>query len=72
MRFPLLSAMIFNNLDVQSFIRSKEASRGMAAFLGRVRLFWVRIVEIYSENFEGFSLKSPWNHPLTPGVDPPG
>ena len=32
--------------------------------------FGVRAVSVRHKNF--FLLKSPWNHPLTPGVDPRG
>ena len=58
-RFPLACKKIFINLDDQTLVRSKEASRGLFEFLQNNKLFWIRIMRKYKRNFEG--LEESWN-----------
>ena len=53
-RFPIASKMVLNNLDDQSLRNSKEASREISEFLDNGRFFWIRIIEKYKDNFNGF------------------
>ena len=53
-RFPHLTKNILKHLDIQSLNRSKEANRDMAKCLNNEKFYWIRIIEIYKENFEGF------------------
>ena len=46
-RFSIASKMIFKNLDDQSLIRSKEASKNIAAFLENERFYWISIIKKY-------------------------
>ena len=52
-RFPLASEMILKNLDDKSLARSKEASRKIYDVLRNSKFFWIRILNNYSERFEG-------------------
>ena len=52
-RFPSLIQRILSNLDNQSLIRFKEASRKMDHFLNNERSYLIRIIKMYYENFEG-------------------
>ena len=53
-RFQLVSETILNNLDDQSLRNSKEASREISEFLDNGRFFWIRIIEKYKDDFNGF------------------
>ena len=57
-RFPLVSCMVLKNLDDQTLIRSKEASRQMAQFLENKGFYLILIIKKYKGNFEG--LKELW------------
>ena len=58
-RFPLVNQRIFQNLDGQSLIRIKEASRDISGFIENERFFWIRLIKKYSKKFEGF--EESWN-----------
>ena len=58
-RFPIVFRRILNNLDDQSLVRSKEASKGLAKMVENERLFWLRSIKKYNENFKG--LEESWN-----------
>ena len=53
-RFPHVSQRILKNLDDQSLIRSKEATRLIAKFLENEKFYWIRIIKKHDKNFEGF------------------
>ena len=53
-RFPHFSESIFNNLDNQSLINCKEASRELSEFLESERFFWIRILRNYNKNYDKF------------------
>ena len=53
-RFPHFSELIFNNLDNQSLINCKEASRELSEFLDNERFFWIRILRNYNKNYDKF------------------
>ena len=53
-RFPHFSESIFNNLDNQSLINCKEASRELSEFLESERFFWIRMLRNYSKHYHTF------------------
>ena len=53
-RFPHLSKSILSNLDNQSLMKSKEASRDIFQFLENERFYWIRMIGKKCWNFEGF------------------
>ena len=57
-RFPHLGKIVFNNLDNQSLINLKEASRDVSEFMENDRFFWIRILKRYRKNFDKF--KESW------------
>ena len=54
LRFPHLSKSILNNLDNQSLIKSKEASKEIFQFLENERFYWIRMIGRKYWNFDGF------------------
>ena len=56
-RFPDGSEMIFNNLDDQSLVRSKEISRETSRFMENERFHWVRIIMKYNDNWRFITKK---------------
>ena len=58
-RFPHVGKMILNNLDDQSLVRSKEASRGTNNLLKNERFYFIRTIGRYNRRFEGY--KESWN-----------
>ena len=61
-RFPHLASNIFVQLDNQSLINCKEASRKLDNFFGNEKFFWLRIIHKYRGNFVEF--KAIWNKTL--------
>ena len=57
-RFPHLGKLVLNNLDNQSLINCKEASRIFSEFLESERFFWITILRTYQNNFNEF--KEAW------------
>ena len=57
-RCPFLGELILNNLDNQSLINCKKASRDLSEFLESERFFWIRILRTYRKNFNEF--KEDW------------
>ena len=53
-RFPHLGALIFANLDDQTFTKCKEANKEISQFFNRERFCWIRIIRHYHDNFETF------------------
>ena len=53
-RFRVAGAMILNNLDDQSLIRSKEASKEIAGFLENEKFYWIRIIMKNKDKFQGY------------------
>ena len=53
-RFPHLSKSILNNLDNQSLLKSKEASREIFQFLENERFYWIRMIGRKYWTFKGF------------------
>ena len=53
-RFPSLIQRILDNLDNQSLIRCKEASRKMEHYLNNERSYLIRIIKMHNEKFEGY------------------
>ena len=53
--FPLMSKIVFNNLDDQSLANLKIASRKLNEFLKDEKLLSIRIIKKYRKNFEFFS-----------------
>ena len=49
-RFPAVAAIIINNLDDQSLVRSKEISKEMGEFIKKERFYWIRIIQKYNHN----------------------
>ena len=52
---PLVSQIIFNNLDDESLANSKISTRKLKEFLEDEKLISIRILRKCEENFEGFS-----------------
>ena len=61
-RFPHLASNIFDQLDNQSLVNCKEASRKLDNFFGNEKFFWLRIIHKYRGNFVEF--KATWNKTL--------
>ena len=61
-RFPHLASNIFDQLDNQSLVNCKEASRKLDNFFGSEKFFWLRIIHKYRGNFVEF--KATWNKTL--------
>ena len=51
-RFPTLAVNILKNLDDQSLVKFKEASRDCFKFIIQERFYWIRILKKYDEYFE--------------------
>ena len=54
LRFPHLVKLVLNNLDNQSLIYCKEASREVSESLENERFFWIIILRRYRNNFNDF------------------
>ena len=50
-RIPVVAVMIFKELNNQSLIKSKEASRELSQFMCNERFYWLRIIKMYNKNF---------------------
>ena len=50
-RIPFVAVMIFRELNNQSLIKNKEASRELSQFMCNERFYWLRIIKIYNKNF---------------------
>ena len=53
--FPLVSQIVFNNLDDQSLANCKIANRELKEFLEDEKLLSIRIIKKYEKNLEFFS-----------------
>ena len=62
LRFPHLASNIFDQLDNQSLVNCKEASRKLDNFFGNEKFFWLRIIHKFRGNFVEF--KATWNKTL--------
>ena len=61
-RFPHVASMILKDLDDQSLMKSIEANRELDNFLSNDRIYWIRVLAHYNENFMQF--KDPWRRSL--------
>ena len=60
-RFPDIAEDIFENLDDESLVRCKEASRSLSSFMDEDTKFWKRIIRKYLHNQEETnSFKKSW------------
>ena len=50
-RFPVVGAMIFNNLCDQNLVRSKKIGREISKFIKNERFYWVRIIRKYNNDW---------------------
>ena len=50
-RIPCVAVMIFENVNDQSLIKSKEASSELSKFMLNERFYWLRIIMKYNKNF---------------------
>ena len=50
-RIPCVAVMIFENLNNQSLIKSKVASKELSQFMLNERFYWLRIVMKNNKNF---------------------
>ena len=57
-RIPTLAVNILKNLDNQSLVKFKDASRDNCEFIIQERFYWIRILKEYNEYFE--SSKKSW------------
>ena len=53
-RFGVAGAMILDNLDDQSLVRSKAASKEIAEFLENEKFYWMRIIIKNKDKFQGY------------------
>ena len=53
-RFPHLIELVLENLEDNSFVNCKEASREISEFLPKERFYWIRIIKHYNEYFGSF------------------
>ena len=49
-RFPVVGALILNNLDDQTLVKNKEVSREISDFIKDERFYWNRIIQKYNDN----------------------
>ena len=49
-RFPVVGALILNNLDDQTLVKNKETSREISDFINNERFYWNRIIQKYNDN----------------------
>ena len=49
-RFPVVGALILNNLDDQTLVKNKEISREISDFIKNERFYWNRIIQKYNDN----------------------
>ena len=61
-RFPQLSEDFVMQLDYQSLVKCKEASRQIRKFLGRGRLLYTQVILKYIKKFEEY--KEDWRKVL--------
>ena len=54
-RFPLISKMVFENLDHQSLVKIKESSWKINNHHQNERFYWIRIIKKHVEHFKGFT-----------------
>ena len=54
-RFPLLSKMVFENLDDQSLVKVKESSRKINNHLQNERVYWIRMIKTHVEYLKKFA-----------------
>ena len=59
-RFPDIAEDIFENLDDESLVRCKEASRSFSSFMDEDNKFWKRIIRKYLNNLETNDFKKSW------------
>ena len=52
-RFPVVGKMILSNLDNQSLVQSKKASRAISNSLENERFYYIRVIQNY-EKFNEF------------------
>ena len=57
-RIPLISKTIFEELDDQSFVNFKGASREINSTLKNERSYWIKVLRTYNCLFEDF--KKTW------------
>ena len=54
-RFPLLSKMVFENLDDQSLVKVKESNREINNHLQNERVYWIRMIKKHIGLFKEFA-----------------
>ena len=59
--------LVIKEVDDQSLVRSKEASREIGEYLENERFYWLRIIKNYTNNFEGF--EESWKEVLNKAPD---
>ena len=57
-RFPLLSKMVFEDLDDECLARVQESSKEINSHLQNERFYWIRILKKHNRYFEEFA--DPW------------
>ena len=57
-RFPLLSKMVFEDLDDECLARVQESSKEINSHLQNQRFYWIRILKKHNRYFEEFA--DPW------------
>ena len=58
-KIPLISKSIFEELDDQSFVKFKDASREILTNLKKERFYWIRVLRSYNGLFKDF--KDSWS-----------
>ena len=58
-QFPVLASSILNNLDDQNLANCKEVSRDLNQFLIKERVYWIRIITKYNNNWKQIINKVP-------------
>ena len=54
-RFPLLSKMVFEELNDESLVKFKESSKEINNHLQNERFYWIRVINKHSEHFQEFA-----------------
>ena len=50
-KFPVVGTIIFNNINYQSLVKSKEMSREISKFIENERFYWIRIIQEYNDDW---------------------
>ena len=63
LRFPLVSKMVFNELDDESLTKVKMSNRKICQFLEDERFYWIRVLKSFRGRIGEFKKGESWKAP---------